>query len=83
MTFFHSRATTRQKRNVIHSLRDVDRVLVEDEDGINRVTIDYFHGIFGSSSPTQEELVIVLSTISPRVSAQLISFWVGPTHEMR
>ncbi|XP_055962333.1 uncharacterized protein LOC126687828 [Mercurialis annua] len=54
--FFHQKASNRKKNNNIHRLRDDSGVWQYGED-IKGVVVNYFHELFSSGNPTDQERV--------------------------
>ena len=50
-SYFHSRATQRNKRNFISKLVLEDNSVIEDEKMIGDTMVNYFRNIFTSTSP--------------------------------
>ena len=50
--FFHAKASSRQKKNLIERLLDFDGVWQEEDEKIEKVVVEYYNNLFTSSSPT-------------------------------
>lgn len=62
---FHSRASSKKRRNMIQEVLDLNGNVLTDPDDVGLAFVDYFSTIFTSSSnPTSVELVDVLSSVS-------------------
>ena len=57
-SYFHSRATQRNKRNFISKLLLEDRTMVTDDKQIGDKLVEYFKQIFTSSSPTNFDQIL-------------------------
>ncbi|KAL5845880.1 hypothetical protein ACOSQ3_009404 [Xanthoceras sorbifolium] len=53
--FFHRRATTRKKKNMISSLVDGRGIRRESEQGMSSVVLDYFSDLFKSIQPSSSD----------------------------
>ena len=51
-SFFHAEASSRQRKNLIKGLMDVDGVWQEDEGKIEEIVVEYYNNLFTSSSPS-------------------------------
>ena len=54
-TFFHAKASAKQKRNFIEGLLDANEVWQEDENKIKEIVMDYYTNLFTSSNPSNFE----------------------------
>ena len=54
-TFFHAKASAKQKRNFIEGLLDANEVWQEDENKIKEIVVDYYTNLFTSSNPSNFE----------------------------
>ncbi|KAL0411811.1 UNVERIFIED_CONTAM: putative mitochondrial protein [Sesamum latifolium] len=54
--FFHNKASNRFQRNMILKLKGANEQWVEEEEEIQQMIIDYFHGVFGSCNPDSADM---------------------------
>ncbi|KAL0444005.1 UNVERIFIED_CONTAM: hypothetical protein Slati_2123200 [Sesamum latifolium] len=66
-TFFHVKANERRQTKEVTTLKDDSGVLVNDEQGLRKVVLNYFQNIFRSIRPDDE----ILETVEPRVTAAM------------
>ena len=64
--FFHARASSRYKKNVIIGLLDSHGVWQEEKHKIGEVVVGYFADHFSSNRPT--EFIEILNAVQPKVS---------------
>ena len=65
-SYFHSRATQRNKKNFISKLVLEDNTVVEDEKMIGEAMVNYFRHIFTSTTPSEFEPI--LQGIEPKIT---------------
>ena len=64
--FFHARASSRYKKNIITSLLGSHGVWQEEERKIGKVVVGYYANLFSSDWPT--EFTELLNVVQPKVS---------------
>jgi len=57
-SYFHSRASQRNKHNFFSKLHLDDDSMVEDKAQIREALVDYFHNMFISSNPTSFDPIL-------------------------
>ena len=67
--FFHARASTRYKKNVITGLLDSHGVWQEEEHKIREVVVGYYAGLFSLNRPT--EFTELFNAVQPKVSKDM------------
>ena len=90
--FFHSKASQRRRRNMIHGVRDQQNIWVDEVEDIANVATNYFENLFslGSCDRMEECLEVVQHKVTPNMkeilsrdySAEEIKaalFQMGPT----
>uniref|UniRef100_A0A803PKP8 Reverse transcriptase domain-containing protein n=1 Tax=Cannabis sativa TaxID=3483 RepID=A0A803PKP8_CANSA len=71
--FFHARASARRRNNQIVRLKDENGVFVDWENGLDRVILDYFQGLFTASVVDwREVLSCVPSIVTDRHNSMLL-----------
>ncbi|KAL0403747.1 UNVERIFIED_CONTAM: hypothetical protein Sradi_2015500 [Sesamum radiatum] len=65
---FHASANIRRRQNTITKIKDAGGRWCENTKGIQQILLEYFHGIFTSTSPLHHELDSVLNTVRPKVT---------------
>ena len=61
MSFFHAKASTRQKKNFIEGILDENEVWQEDDQKVEEVVVAYYKDLFTTSQPTQfSELLLTI-----------------------
>ena len=72
--FFHAKASSRQKKNLIERLLDSDGVWQEEDEKIEKVVVEYYNNLFTSSSPTDflEILQAIQSKVTPLMNQMLL-----------
>ena len=72
--FYHVLTKQRRVRNKIVRLHDDVGNWITDENGVEKVAVDYFDGLFRSTTPTEFEgfLVEVVPSISPQMNQLLL-----------
>ena len=65
--FYHALTKQRQIRNKIVGLHDEAGNWITDENGVEKVAVDYFDGLFNSTNPTEFDSFLeeIGSSISP------------------
>ena len=53
MSFFHAKASTRQKKNFIEGILDENEVLQEDDRKVEEVVVAYYKDLFSTSQSTE------------------------------
>ncbi|PON62306.1 hypothetical protein TorRG33x02_279590 [Trema orientale] len=76
--FFHARATSRQNTNKIRKLTDGNGQLVESDQQLAAMVSNYFHHLFRANPIDAEATDVVLSTITPSISADINTTLVRP-----
>ena len=73
MSYFHSRATQRNKRNFISKLNLNDGSVVTDEKQIGEAMVDYFKQIFTSTMPSSFDQILqgIDKKVTPTMNADL------------
>ena len=79
-SFFHQKAINRKQRNIINGLTDDSRVWHEDDQGMERIILDYFSNIFQSNSPT--DTTAIDEAIQPVVTKSMNNFLCQPFQEV-
>ena len=69
MKFFHAKASDRQSKNHIEGIFYGNEVWHEEEAKIVEIFVDYYTGLFSSSSPMDFEEI--LHAIKPKVSREM------------
>ncbi|XP_024196188.1 uncharacterized protein LOC112199393 [Rosa chinensis] len=77
--FFHQRASNRKKKNYLHGLFDDYGAWHTDDENLERIVLEYFHGLFTSSRPF--DFHAVLDIISPVISEDANALLVGQISE--
>ena len=61
MSFFHAKASTRQKKNFIEGILDENEVWQEDDQKVEEVVVAYYKDLFTTIQPTQfSELLLTI-----------------------
>ena len=61
MSFFHAKASTRQKKNFIEGILDENEVWQEDDQKVEEVVVAYYKDLFTTSQPTEfSELLLTI-----------------------
>ncbi|KAL3527196.1 hypothetical protein ACH5RR_011852 [Cinchona calisaya] len=55
--FFHSKASTQYKNNLVKDLRDDTEIWYEKDSDIERIVVDHFSKIFETTNPSVEERI--------------------------
>ena len=58
MTYFHSKASQRFRRNQILGLKNNQNVWCTEESQIKNIAVDYYQSLFSSSSPSELEKIL-------------------------
>ncbi|KAK6152957.1 hypothetical protein DH2020_012596 [Rehmannia glutinosa] len=66
--FFHNRASNRKQINHISYLKDDTGHAHHTPEGIEKIIIDYFGGLFSSSEPSPTDIAQALDRLTPRVT---------------
>lgn len=69
--YFHTKASTRKRKNRISGLEDEDRVWTEEVEGVERLFCEYFQNIFTTTNPSQAQLDATLTDLPERVTAEM------------
>jgi len=59
-SFFHQKASLKERRNKIHSIQSEDGRSIHDDEGIEATFIDYFQRLFKSNSPHNFDVVLYM-----------------------
>ena len=72
-SYFHSRATQRNKRNFISRLNLNDESVVTDDKHIKEALVDYFKQIFSSTMPSSFDQILqgIDTKVTPAMNANL------------
>ena len=72
--FYHALTRQRRVRNRIVGLHDVDGNWITEENGVERVAINYFEDLFSTTSPSDFDsfLTEVTPTITPQMNQNLL-----------
>ena len=72
--FYHALTKQRRARNRIVGLYDTNGEWVVEEQGVEKVAVDYFDDLFQTTSPTEFEgfLEEIIPTITPQMNQRLI-----------
>ena len=70
--FFHAKASTRRKKNLIVLLKEMDGTMIEQQSDIERVIIQHFSTLFQSSNLNAIEKVVAHI---PRVVMEEMNDW--------
>ena len=65
-SFFHAKASLRQRKNLIEGLMDANGVRQEDKCKIEEIVVEYYNNLFTSSSPS--DFSELLQAIQPKVT---------------
>ena len=78
-SFFHAKASSRQRKNLIEGLMDVDGIWQEDEGKIEEVVVEYYNNLFTSSSPSKfsELLQAIQPKVTPSMNQMLLKPFTG------
>ena len=68
-SFFHAKASLRQRKNLIERLVDANGVWQEDEGKIEEIVVEYYNNLFTSSSPS--DFSELLQAIQPKVTLSM------------
>ena len=61
MSFFHAKASTRQKKNFIEGILDENEAWQEDDQKVEEVVVAYYKDLFTTSQPTEfSELLLTI-----------------------
>lgn len=73
-SFFHATATQRQRKNRIEGLCDPDGAWCDNQEGIEKIILDYFSEIYSTGQPYIEETTMdaVTQKISPAMNNKLL-----------
>ena len=77
--FFHAKASSRQKTNLIERLLDSDGVWQEEDEKIEIVVVEYYNNLFTSSSPT--DFLEILQAIQPKFTPLMNQMLLKPLRE--
>lgn len=69
--YFHTKASTRKRKNKISGLEDEDGVWIEEVEGVERLFCEYFQNIFTTTNPSQAQLDAALTDLPERVTAEM------------
>ncbi|KAH9650223.1 putative reverse transcriptase/RNA-dependent DNA polymerase [Citrus sinensis] len=69
--FFHSKATTRKRKNRIWGVENKECSWTEDGEAVEREFCDYFQQHFTSSKPSQDQMNAALEGLTPKVTATM------------
>ncbi|KAK9209014.1 hypothetical protein WN944_001375 [Citrus x changshan-huyou] len=69
--FFHSKATTRKRKNRIWGVENKEGSWTEDGEAVQREFGDYFQQLFTSSKPSQDQMNAALEGLTPKVIATM------------
>ncbi|KAL0404653.1 UNVERIFIED_CONTAM: LINE-1 retrotransposable element O protein [Sesamum radiatum] len=69
--FFHARANTRQRKNAISRLRNLDGSWSSSGDEVQKIITDYFQVLFNSSNPSVEDIETAIEGLPVRVSTEM------------
>lgn len=67
--FFHAKATKRSQIIQVDGLTDKNGVMCHTKKGMADIVVNYFLGLFDTSSPEEQTMDEVLSVIEPRMTA--------------
>ena len=72
--FYHALTKQRRIRNKIVGLHDEAGNWITDENGVEKVAVDYFDGLFNSTNPTEFDSFLeeIGSSISPQMNQRLL-----------
>ena len=68
-SFFHAKASARQKKNFIEGILDANEVWQEDDQKVEEVVVGYYKDLFTTSQPT--EFSELLQAIQPKVTTSM------------
>lgn len=73
-SYFHSRATHRNKRNFISKLKLEDGSVVDGDRQIGEALVDYFKQIFTSTSPSRFDQILrgIDTKVTSMMNAELV-----------
>ena len=66
--FFHSKASSRKRKNKIWGIENDQGNWTEDDEEVEKQICGYFTNLFSTSNPTQDQLEAVLKGLNPKVS---------------
>lgn len=76
--FFHAKATKRSQIIQVDGLTDKNGVMCHTKKGMADIVVNYFLGLFDTSSPEEQTMDEVLSVIEPRMTAHENHFLTRP-----
>ena len=74
-SFFHAKASARQRKNLIEGLLDAEEVWRTDEKRVEEIAVEYYETLFTSSNLT--DFTELVQAIQPKVSAAMNHMLVG------
>ncbi|KAH9799959.1 reverse transcriptase domain-containing protein [Citrus sinensis] len=69
--FFHSKASSRKRKNKIRGIETDQGNWIKDEREVEKEFCDYFEGLFKSSNPSHDQLEAALASLVPKVSDEM------------
>ncbi|KAL3813976.1 hypothetical protein ACJIZ3_015244 [Penstemon smallii] len=75
--FFHAKASSRRKMNMIDGIRDANGVWREKANELEAIVADYFRDIFTSSNPSESAMEEVLGAVVPKVTNEINASLLG------
>ena len=72
--FYHALTKQRRARNIIVGLYDTNGEWIIEEQGVEKVAVDYFGDLFQKTSPTKFNVFLeeIIPTITPQMNQRLI-----------
>ena len=72
--FYHALTKQRRARNIIVGLYDMNGEWIIEEQGVEKVAVDYFGDLFQTTSPTKFNVFLeeIIPTITPQMNQRLI-----------
>ena len=72
--FYHALRKQRRINNKIVGLHDEEDNWITDENGVEKVAVDYFEGLFSTTTPTEFDSFLeeIVPSISPQMNEILL-----------
>ena len=69
--FFHSKASSKKKKNIIWGVMNRQNKWVVDEEEVEKQFCEYFAELFTSTKPTTDHISAALSDLGPTVTVEM------------
>lgn len=75
---FHSKASTRRRKNMISGLEDENSRWVKEVDDVNQMVCEYFTNIFSTTNPSSGHISTILSKLPAKATGEMVSYMDQP-----